>query len=154
MWLSTILGIDLSTFFYLPASGTRAGILIAWDASVVSLSHPHYTNNTLMALVKPLGGVDGGEWWFTSVYGLQADNEKLEFMQELVDVRELLAGPWLLAGDFNLLVNPEDKSNDRINRRMMAQFRSKLNFLELKEMYVDSRRCTWSNERAEATLER
>ena len=30
---------------------------------------------------------------------------KIEFMHELVDVRTLLARPWLF-GDFNLLVNP------------------------------------------------
>ena len=53
----------------------------------------------------------------------------------------------MVAGDFNLLVNPEDKSNERINCRMMAKFRSKLNSLELKEVYLNGRRYTWSNER-------
>lgn len=82
------------------------------------------------------------------------DSEKIDFMQELVDVRELQAGPWLLAGDFKLLVNPEDKSNNRTNRRMLARFRAKLNLLELKELYLNGRRYTWSNERATATLEK
>uniref|UniRef100_A0A452XF43 Endonuclease/exonuclease/phosphatase domain-containing protein n=1 Tax=Aegilops tauschii subsp. strangulata TaxID=200361 RepID=A0A452XF43_AEGTS len=59
-----------------------------------------------------------------------------------------------VVGDFNLLVNPEGKSNARINRRMMARFRAKLNVLELKEVYLNGRRYTWSNERGQATLEK
>jgi hypothetical protein len=42
-------------------------------------------------------------WWFTGVYGLQADGEKIAFLQELRDVRALCSGPWLVAGDFNLI---------------------------------------------------
>lgn len=88
------------------------------------------------------------------MYGPTLDAQKIEFMQELIDIRELIVGPWAVLGDFNLLANPEDKSNDHINRRMMARFRSKLNILELKEVYLNGRRYTWSNERGRATLEK
>ncbi|XP_073357969.1 uncharacterized protein [Aegilops tauschii subsp. strangulata] len=78
----------------------------------------------------------------------------MDFLQELVDIRDLHAGPWLVADDFNLLVNQEDKRNASINRRMMGRFRAKLNMLELKELYLNGRRYTWSNERRHATLEK
>lgn len=55
---------------------------------------------------------------------------------------------------FNLLVNPDDKSNNAINRRMIVHFRSKLNAMELKEIYLNGHRYTWSNEREHATLEK
>ena len=60
----------------------------------------------------------------------------------------------MVMGNFNLLVNPEDKSNNSINRQMMALFRAKLNFLEIKELYLNERRYTWSNEGSRATLEK
>lgn len=70
-------------------------------------------------------------------------------------VRGLHVGPWVVAGqDFILLVNPEDKSNDAINRCMMVRFRSRLNRLELKEVYLNGCRYMWSNERAIPTLEK
>ena len=97
--------------------GTRGGILLAWDASVVHLSNPHYTEYTLTALVRTM---EGPHWWITGVYGPQHNHEKLMLLQELVDIQELHDGPWMVAGDFNLLVNQEDKSNGRINCRMMA----------------------------------
>lgn len=91
------LGNKFEMFYYLPATGTRGGILLAWDASVVALSRPHYTENTLTALVTSSAGV---HWWLTGVYGPQLDHEKLEFMQELVDIRDLHTGPWIVVGDF------------------------------------------------------
>ena len=69
------------------------------------MSNPHYTDYTLTTLIKL---VEGPQWWFTGVYGPQLDHEKLLFLQDLIDIRELHAGPWMVAGDFNLLVNPED----------------------------------------------
>nr|XP_020147503.1 uncharacterized protein LOC109732728 [Aegilops tauschii subsp. strangulata] len=128
------------------------GVLLAWDPVVVQLSNPHYTNNTVTALVKPVGAA--GQWWITGVYGPQSDADKVEFLQELLDIRELHAGPWALVGDFHLIANPEDKSNSAIDRWMMSRFRSKLNLLELKELYLNGMRYTWLNERGQATLER
>ena len=37
---------------------------------------------------------------------------------------------------------------------MLSQFRAKLNFLELKEVYLNGRHYTWSNEREAVTLEK
>jgi exonuclease III len=71
------LGNKFEKFFYLPAIGTRGGILLAWDASVVALSNPHRTENTLSALVQHVEGV---QWWITGVYGPQLDHEKILFM--------------------------------------------------------------------------
>ena len=60
------LGYKFGNFFYLPASGTRGGILLAWDELIVRVSNPHYTDYTLTALVVP---VEGPQWWLTGVYG-------------------------------------------------------------------------------------
>lgn len=57
-----------------------------------------------------------------------------------------------MVGDFNLISREADKSNDKINRSMMARFRRMLNMLELKEVYLNGRRYTWTNERERATL--
>lgn len=66
------------------------------------------------------------------VYGPQSDEDKVLFLQELRDIRDLHVGPWILAGDFNLIVDPSD----------------------LKALYLNGRRFTWSNEREHATLEK
>jgi hypothetical protein len=59
-----------------------------------------------------------------------------------------------VAGEFNLIVDDVDMNNANLNRRMMGKFRCLLSELELKELYLNGHRYTWSNERELPTLER
>jgi hypothetical protein len=118
---------------------------------VVTISKPHLSDNAITARV---GGVGPARWWFTGVYGPQSDADKCLFLCELKDVRDLHPGPWVVAGDFNLIVDAADKNNANLNHHMMGKFRRLLAEVELKELYLNGRRFTWSNERERATLER
>jgi exonuclease III len=66
-------------------------------------------------------------WWLTCVYGPQGTEQKIEFLQELRDIREACLGPWTIAGDYNLIYREEGKSNDNFNRTMMGRFRRLIN---------------------------
>lgn len=58
----------------------------------------------------------------------------------------------MLCGDFNLIYRDEDKNNGNLNRRLMGKFRRFINDLALKEIYLNGRRYTWSNEQSPPTL--
>lgn len=64
---------------------------------MVSASNLHITTNTLTTLFKQEGMP---MWWLTGVYEPQSDAEKVEFLQELRDVRDLHVGLWVVVGDF------------------------------------------------------
>jgi len=91
-------------------------------------------------------------WWFTRVYGPHQDAEKIAFLDEIREVRANCGGPWMMAGDFNMIYSAEDKNNENLNRAMMGRFRRLVNDLELKEIPLMGRRYTWSNERDAPTL--
>ena len=101
------LGVAFDGFLYLPAVGSRGGILLAWQSEYVTVTNPHMTTNALTASIS-IGGDQA--WWFTGVYGPQGVGAKHAFLQELRDIRDLHAGPWMVAGDFNLIIDPEDKN--------------------------------------------
>jgi hypothetical protein len=44
------------------------------------------------------------------------------FLQEIKDIRVECLGPWMLAGDFNLIYKDLDKNNNNFNRAMMGRF--------------------------------
>lgn len=44
------------------------------------------------------------------------------FLDELREVWSFFPGPWMLAGDFNMIYCLEDKNNENINRAMMGRF--------------------------------
>jgi hypothetical protein len=43
------------------------------------------------------------------------DNLKHTFLQELGEVRNECVGPWIIAGDFNMIYRAEDKNNSNVN---------------------------------------
>ncbi|PNT68621.1 hypothetical protein BRADI_3g43363v3 [Brachypodium distachyon] len=102
------LGPNFTEFFFLSALGTHGGVLLAWNPSLVSLSNPHIIERAITALVVH----DGKQWWCTGVYGPHSKEEQPAFRQEI-----------LILGDFDQIVNVEDKSNSRINRGAMGRFR-------------------------------
>jgi exonuclease III len=88
------------------------------------------------------------------VYGPTQDAEKEGFLQEIREVQSGVGGPWMINGNFNMIYQATDKSNDRLHRRQMGRFRRLLSDLELKQLHLHGRLFTWSNERTHPTLER
>jgi len=96
----------------------------------------------------------GTAWWLSCVYGPQGDDNKILFLQELRRIRASCQGPWLVLGDFNLIVNAEEKNNGNLNRAMMGRFRRWINDLELIDVILHGRKFTWSNQQNSPTLVR
>lgn len=142
-------GSEFDDYTYLPALGTRGGILLAWKSRVVTITDPLFTTNALSAKVATASGIP---WWLSVVYGPQDDADKIAFMLELREIRAACPEPWMLCGDFNLILRDVDKNNGNLNRRMMGRFRRLVNDLALKEVYLNGRRFMWSNEQSPPTL--
>jgi hypothetical protein len=53
-----------------------------------------------------------------------------------------------------MIYHTEDKSNARLNQRLMGAFRRMLQELELAKLHLHDCLYTWSNERVHPTLER
>jgi hypothetical protein len=145
------LGPSFDGFAYLPAVETRGGILLAWNKSVVDIASISLDTHALTGEVIPR---DDNRWWITTVYGPQSSDDKISFLQELGERRSLCPGPWLLLGDFNMILSAAEKNNDRLDRSMMSRFRSFVLEHVIKDLYLLGRRFTWSNERATPTLTR
>ncbi|KAG2563716.1 hypothetical protein PVAP13_8KG317614, partial [Panicum virgatum] len=119
-------------FVSLPASGTRWGILIAVDENFFNLHNSHTTEYNVSAdITMRVGNIS---WTLTGVYGPQEDRDKLSFLDEIKGLRQIVQVEWLIVGDFNLIYKAEDKSNDRLNRRMMSYFRQTIDEAQLMEI--------------------
>jgi endonuclease/exonuclease/phosphatase family metal-dependent hydrolase len=93
-------------------------------------------------------------WSLAAVYGPVDESLKHEFLQELCDIHASGLSSILICGDFNLIYQAADKSNDCLNLRSMHRFRLVLDDLQLEELYLHGRLYTWSNERRRPMLER
>jgi exonuclease III len=125
-----IAGPNRGNVLFLPADGTRGGVAIFWDDSIVTLSNQDILRFSVSATVTILR--TGTSFLLSSVYGPADDERKPDFLQEMTALRPVNSQHWLIAGDFNLIYEARDKNNTTLNRRLMGQFRAAINLAELK----------------------
>jgi hypothetical protein len=77
---------------------------------------------------------------------------KTTFLQEIQELKPQSRIKWLLLGDFNLIYKASDKNKRRLNLSLMNRFSDMLECCVLKEINLQNRRFTWSNERTNPTL--
>lgn len=81
-----------------------------------------------------------------------AHNRKDDFFAELLGQKPAQGCRWLVLGDFNQIRRARDKNKRNVNRGRIIRFRAALHACELKEIHLQNRKFTWSNERANPTL--
>ena len=133
-----------NSYSVLLAEQTRGGIFLAVNEDFFDLSDIALTANTITAQINMRA--DGKRWQITVVYGPQGEDAKLQFLQELKNIPPPENDRWLILGDFNLIYQAEDKNNANLNRRLMGAFRATIDHLRLKEIKLNGRRFTWSNQ--------
>jgi hypothetical protein len=62
------------------------------------------------------------------------ENWKTPFLKELKGLKHSVKPKWHIMGDFNMIYKEQDKTNGRLNRRLMSRFRRALNYMEVKEL--------------------
>ena len=137
-------------FLSVPSDGASGGMIIAWDEDMVEIDavslNPHFM------VVSCSSRLNGSKWCLCNVYGpANGTAEKLAFLADLKAAVAQVVSPLAIMGDFNLIAEATDKNNTNMNRGLMLAFRSFMNDLSLKDLYLHGRRFTWSNEQLVAT---
>jgi hypothetical protein len=83
-------------------------------------------------------------FWVTNVYGPNIDEERPTFFHEPRGLEEILQGPWLLAGDFNSVCFPQDRSSLHMSQNENLS-NDTIWDLSLQEIPLSDRNFTWSN---------
>ena len=143
-------GQRLKNFAQRPANGTRGGILLLWDNDVVDVKDVSIGVFFLSCnvTIKESNTI----FKLTTVYGPTRSNLKDAFFQELVGEKPPHGSKWLVSGDFNQIYRARDKNRANVDRSRLVRFRNALNTCELKEIHLQNRKYTWSNERSDPTL--
>jgi exonuclease III len=80
------LGPSFDGYAYLPALGTRGGVLLAWDSSVIQITNISLDSHPITGEVRTR---ENNRWWVTTVYGPQSVEDKIGFLTELAERRSL-----------------------------------------------------------------
>jgi len=88
------------------------------------------------------------------VYGPAQDNFKSAFLAELVRACQENPLPTLGGGDFNILRNSGEKTNNRYNDRWPFMFNAVIDSFDLREIDLTGRQFTWANSLSIPTYEK
>lgn len=122
--LLSVFGSDFSEFIEAPSVGASGGILVTWRRHIGTSGARRVDSYSVSIQFSP---DDGQPWWLTCAYGPQGNEDKIQSLQELCNIRNACQGPWVIVGDFNLIYKDEDKNNANYNRALMGRFRRFIN---------------------------
>jgi hypothetical protein len=88
-------------------------------------------------------------WEVIVVYGPADHRRSPTFLDELTSKVDHCTTPVMIAGDFNLIRSPEDKSSAHVDLPRMWMFNDCIVDLALREITRAGARYTWSNNRVD-----
>ena len=143
---------NLGGHCFLAADGSRGGVTTTWDDSQLTLLSADIRSfsvtTTLTAALSDL------TFTLTNVYAPSDHQQTPEFLDELREIAGIVTGPWIIAGDFNLIRTPDEKNNDNFNAHLAEIFNLAIHDLSLVELPLLDRLFTWSKKREIPTLAR
>ena len=131
------------SYKYIPAVGSRGGIVTAWSQSYWSCSDFTLKNHSLTTLL--VSTLSDHSLTVTNVYGPSDHRHSSDFLRELHDLSSNINGPWVIIGDFNLIRSGDEKNNVNVNIPLMNTFNDTINSLGVMEIPLLGRNFTWSN---------
>jgi hypothetical protein len=123
-----------------------------WNTDFLDAQHIQVRSFSISAMMTLKES--GVSFLLTTVYGPSKAADKDDFLVEIRNIKPPPNTKWLILGDSNLIYKARDKSNTNLNLRRMRNFRSTLNACNLKEVHLQNRKFTRSNERRNPTMVR
>jgi exonuclease III len=139
---ATFLANWLQHYIELNATNASRGLLSAWDNSKWQLISS--VSKTYSLFIQLESQSNATKVWISNIYGPNLDEERPIFFQELESLAGLTQGPWILAGDFNCVRNPLERSSLHMGPNE-SLFNSLIWDLSLQELPLLDRVFTWSN---------
>lgn len=130
--------------FNVSRNGMGGGLALMWsndvDVNIVS-----YSNHHIDTVVKSAKGL---KWRCTGIYGHPEGPQKKHTWTLLRRLAGLFSFPWLCFGDFNEILNLNEKLGGRErNMSMVANFKEAVNDCNLEDLGYRGYPFTWSNRR-------
>ncbi|CAL1379935.1 unnamed protein product [Linum trigynum] len=133
------------------ADGRKGGIWLCWNAANFQLQVLSACSQHLSVIVS--AGTDP-KWLFTAVYASPRQYQQRSLWQTLHRTSLSNDLPWLLSGDFNAILAPEEKSGPSSSSTLYRckVFNDRINQAELIDLGFSGPRFTWTRGETASTF--
>ncbi|KAJ4746716.1 DNAse I-like superfamily protein [Rhynchospora pubera] len=150
--VSQACGKSYKDFLAVDAIQAEGGILTAWNPNTLSVENSMASRHQLT--VDFVIRKDGSKFRLTNVYGPSNQIGRDAFLHEIRTLSPPNNTPWLICGDFNLTLQPEERTNRLYNQAGTADFAKLVDELQLIDLQMDGRSYTWSSHRMNPSMAR
>lgn len=124
--------------------GLSRGLWVLWDSNKVEVSELSSTEQEIHSMVKDLSL--GVFWLLTIVYASPRFAERHLLWDNLALVANLHDLPWVIVGDFNKVLNVEEKFGGLVvDLHWALRFQDFLNYCRMIDLGFSGPEFTWSN---------
>ncbi|XP_071733554.1 uncharacterized protein [Rutidosis leptorrhynchoides] len=121
--------------------GTR--IVVGCDPNEVTCNVIHHTDQVIQCMVEQING--NKRFLCSFVYASNNDTRRKKLWEELTIFNNIVNGsPWVIAGDFNVSLNPEDRCAGPSVTNPMNAFRECVNDIEIEDINQSGLLYTWN----------
>lgn len=127
--LRCIGGSFINKCVFLEATGATGGVITAWNSRF--FIGREVIVSKFFITVQLLSVKCGSVFFVTNVYGPSAWDGKEEFFTELINLKELCEGKWIICGDFNCTRGQEERRGKTWSSKATSLFNSMINELAM-----------------------
>ncbi|XP_048502962.1 uncharacterized protein LOC125498737 [Beta vulgaris subsp. vulgaris] len=128
--------------YKLPIS-LRGRIWLLWDSSRMDVNIARASNQFIHVEVSHRSS--GKKFWFTAIYGVNDAAGRQQLWRDLVDIKRGIQSAWIIGGDFNNVLNFDERIGSTISMDEVGPFRQCLRDCELHDVVCSGPFFTWSN---------
>lgn len=116
-------------------------IVLAWKPGSFQVTISKVTPQMILCYLQPLSGRQG--FYSTFIY---AFNERARRMYLWEDIKSLhIVDPWILCGDFNCIMNNEERIGSQVREIEMRDMRECMTFYTMEDVKSSGNFFTWNN---------
>ena len=139
-------------WIYLGSVGASGGILVMWDNRVVEKLEEAVGYYSISNKFRNVG--NQAIWIFSGLYGPNLDRDRSRLWEELSGVISWCEAPLSVAGDFNVVRFPSEKSGTACFTFALHEFSDFIMELGLIDIPLFGGNFAWSNNRELASMSR
>ncbi|KAL2900238.1 LINE-1 retrotransposable element ORF2 protein [Bienertia sinuspersici] len=94
-------------------------------------------------VLQPCGGLN--EFYCTFIYAFNEAIKREQLWQQLCELKSRQKGPWVLMGDFNVVMNSEERIGSNVRSSEMLSIRHCMEQCEMQDLPHEGNYYTWCN---------
>ncbi|XP_056685451.1 uncharacterized protein [Spinacia oleracea] len=122
---------------------TSSRIVLAWDPNSFTLNILSMSSQLIHCFITPRS--TGVGFFGTFIYGMNTKEDRVPLCNSLTQISDNCTQPWIIMGDFNALMDVEDRVGAPVRIREIQAMRACMAHCNLSTVKTVGRQFTWSN---------